>query len=56
MPLHARQKCTNGNHLMSGLRCVRCGEFISPFKNKPTRDIQEEVNDVCQSSTNAPKE
>lgn len=32
MTLHATQKCPDDEHLMYGLNCVRCGQFVAPLE------------------------
>ncbi len=54
MTLAPTTPCPNGQHIMDGTTCIICGQFFSPLRLP--RDIQEEVNDVCQSSTNIPKD
>lgn len=41
MTLHAKQKCPDGQHIMEGLHCVTCGEFVNPLE--PSRNCQHGV-------------
>ena len=31
MTLYAKQPCPNDQHLVEGLNCIHCGEYINPI-------------------------